>query len=220
MSIVTYCLEYKYLVHSVIYFKRGLTVSKNGSIRNINWPETATELHFHLGGSVPLYRLWEMAVDRGIRGLGKGYEEFVDKIRIKEDEVTDLDSYLEVYDTIELIQSGPQSVRESIIISFHRGYRTGGMLTLSEGLETSDQKPLFAINQLELRLNPLKRTGAVFLKGKQAGLYDVDRVIKAACAASEDTEIAFQDKINTGLIFCFGRDMTFEANMVLAEKNM
>lgn len=188
--------------------------------KSIKWPATVTELHSHLGGSVPLFRLWEIAVDRGIRGLGSGYEEFIGRIKIKPEEVTDLDSYLRVYDTIELIQSGPVAVRESVIIAAHRAYLTGGMLDLGPGGETPEGNPLFRIGKLELRFNPLKRTGAVFLKGQQAGLYDVDRVIKAACSAVEDIEIASKGKIQIGLIFCFGRDMTREANMILAEKTV
>jgi adenosine deaminase len=182
------------------------------------WPAQVTELHVHLGGSVPLYRLWETAIVRGIRGLGSGYDEFIHQVKIEGDRIKDLDSYLEVYDTIELIQSGPDSVRESIIASFQRSYRTGGMVNLGPGGEGGSPKPLFRIGALELRLNPLKRTGAVFLKGHHAGLYDVDRVIKAACSAVEDVEIAYKGDVQAGLLFCFGRDMTFEANMALARK--
>ena len=185
---------------------------------DIEWPESVTEIHVHLGGSVPLYRLWEIGVDRGIRGLGKGYEQFLNILKIEGGKVKDLDSYLEVYDTVELIQSGPQAVRESIIIALHRSYRTGGMAQLGPGGEGGDPTPLFKIGQLELRFNPMKRTGAVMQKGEHAGLYDVDRVIKSACEAIEDVEISFKGQLTAGLLFCFGRDMTFEANMRLAEK--
>ncbi len=185
---------------------------------NIAWPESVTEVHVHLGGSVPLYRLWEIATERGVRGMGEGYEEFIKLLKIQSDKVKDLDSYLEVYDRIELIQSGPNAIRESIIIALHMAYRTGGMAHLGPGGEGGSPQTLFRIGRLELRLNPLKRTGAVFLKGSHAGLYDVDRVIKAACEAVEDVEIAFKGSLQAGLIFCFGRDMTHEANMILAEK--
>lgn len=185
---------------------------------NIQWPRGVTELHVHLGGSVPIYRLWEIAVDRGIRGLGNGYEEFLDLLRIQGGKVRDLDSYLKVYDRVELIQSGPAAIRESIIIALHRSYRTGGMRHLGPGGEGLSTDPLFSINRIELRLNPLKRTGVVFLKGEHAGLYDADRIITSACGAVDDVMLAFKGKLQAGLIFCFGRDMTYEANMVLAEK--
>lgn len=185
---------------------------------SIPWPKTVTEIHAHLGGSVPLYRLWEIAVDRGIRGIGSGYEEFVDLLKIKDGKVKDLDTYLEVYDRIELIQSGPAALRESVIIAIHRAYRTGGMMQIGPGGEGGAPRSLFSVGRLELRFNPLKRTGAVFLKGSHAGLFDVDRVIRSACQAIEEVEIAFHGKIQVGLIFCFGRDMTHEANMILAQK--
>lgn len=184
----------------------------------IQWPKHVTELHVHLGGSVPLYRLWEIAIDRGIRGIGSGYEDFVSLLKIEGGRVKDLDSYLEVYDKIELIQSGPASVRESIIIAIHRAYRTGGMAHVGPGGEGGAPESLFAIRRFELRWNPLKRTGAVFLKGSHAGLYDMDRVIKSAVNAVEEVEIGFRGDIQVGHIFCFGRDMTFEANMALARK--
>lgn len=186
--------------------------------RSIKWPHSATEIHVHLGGSVPLYRLWEIAIRRGIRGMGDDYEEFVNIVKRQEGKVFDLDSYLEIYDRIELIQSGPEAVRESIIIAIHRAFLSGGMVGFGPGGEAPEGAPLFSIGRLELRLNPLKRTGAVFLKGEHAGLYDVDRVIKSACNAIDEVGIGFRDRIQTGLIFCFGRDMTFEANMILAEK--
>lgn len=185
---------------------------------NMKWPAHVTELHVHLGGSVPLYRLWEIAIDRGIRGIGSGYEDFVSILKIQDGKVKDLDSYLEAYDKIELIQSGPASVRESIIIAIHRAYRTGGMIKLGPGGEGGSPESLFAIRRFELRWNPLKRTGAVFLKGSHAGLYDMDRVIKSAVNAVEEVEIGFHGAIQVGHIFCFGRDMTFEANMALARK--
>jgi hypothetical protein len=167
---------------------------------------------------VPLYRLWEIAIDRGIRAIGSGYEDFVSMLKLQEGKVHDLDSYLEVYDKVELIQSGPAAVRESIIIAIHRAYRTGGMVTIGPGGEGGAPESLFAIRRLELRWNPLKRTGAVFLKGSHAGLYDMDRVIKSAINAVEEVEIGFHERIQAGHIFCFGRDMTFEANMALARK--
>lgn len=107
---------------------------------NITWPKNVTELHVHLGGSVPLYRLWEIAIDRGIRGIGSGYEDFINILKIQDGKVKDLDSYLEVYDKIELIQSGPASVRESIIIAVHRAYRTGGMVKVGPGGEGAHLK--------------------------------------------------------------------------------
>ena len=177
-----------------------------------------TELHVHLGGSVPLYRLWEMGISRGIRGVGDSYENFISKLHRNPDKLDDLDDYLEIFDTVELIQAGPHAVRESITIAINGAYRTGGMTRLAPGGEGGDPEPAFAITQLELRFNPLKRTGAHKTRVGMSGLYDVDRVIRAACEGAEESELAYRGHIKTGLISCFARDMSWEMNKILAEK--
>jgi hypothetical protein len=162
--------------------------------------------------------LWEIALDRGIRGISAGYEDFVGMLDVR-DSSPDLDSYLDVFDKIELIQSGPAAVRESVITAVHHAYSRGGSFTSGEvDRTTKHSQNLFTLRRLELRWNPLKRTGTVFLKGSHAGLYDVDSVIKSSIQAVEEVEAAFKHCIQVGHIFCFGRDMTFEANMALARK--
>jgi adenosine deaminase len=184
----------------------------------IRWPPNVTELHVHLGGTVPLPRLWELALDRGIRGIGGGYEDFVGMLEVR-DSRPDLDTYLAIFDKIELIQSGPASVRQSVITAIHNAYSSEGTVTTTESKgAAAEVRKLFAIRRLELRWNPLKRTGTVFLKGSHAGLYDLDSVIKSSIDALEDVELAFKHRIQVGHIFCFGRDMTFEANRALARK--
>jgi hypothetical protein len=176
-----------------------------------------TEQHVHLGGSVSIYRLWEMGQIRGIRGLGS-YDQFVRLAHRRPDTITSLDEYLRVFDLVEAIQSGPDSVRESIHVAVSGAYRTAGMRQLGPGGEGADLEPLLAVRKLELRLCPLKRTGAPFLRGEHAGLYDLDRVIMAACQAAAEAELIYRGEMQVGLIFCFGRDLTWEANTVLATK--
>ncbi len=176
-----------------------------------------TEQHVHLGGSVSIYRLWEMGQVRGIRGLGS-YEQFVRLAHRRPDTITSLDEYLRVFDLVEAIQSGPESVRESIHVAVSGAYRTAGMRQLGPGGEGADLEPPLAVRKLELRLCPLKRTGAPFLRGEHAGLYDLDRVIMAACQAAAETEVIYRGEMQVGLIFCFGRDLTWEANAILAAK--
>jgi hypothetical protein len=171
----------------------------------------------HLGGSVSIYRLWEMGQVRGIRGLGS-YDQFVRLAHRRPDTITSLDDYLRVFDLVEAIQSGPDGLRESIQVAVSGAYRTAGMRQLGPGGEGADLEPPFAVRKLELRLCPLKRTGAPFLRGEHAGLYDLDRIIMAACQAAAETEVIYQGEMQVGLIFCFGRDLTWEANAVLAAK--
>ncbi len=40
----------------------------------------------------------------------------------------------------------------------------------------------------------------------------------AACQAAIETEVIYCNEMRVGLIFCFGRDLTWEANTVLAAK--
>lgn len=176
-----------------------------------------TEQHVHLGGSVSIYRLWEMGQIRGIRGLGS-YEQFVRLAHRRPDTITSLDDYLRVFDLVEAIQSGPDSVRESVHVAVSGAYRTAGMRQLGPGGEGADPEPPLAVRRLELRLCPLKRTGAPFLRGEHAGLYDVDRIIMACCQAAAETELIYRGEMQVGLIFCFGRDLTWEANAILAAK--
>jgi len=180
-------------------------------------PDGVTEQHVHLGGSVSIYRLWEMGQIRGIRGLGS-YDQFVHLAHRRPDTITSLDEYLRVFDLVEAIQSGPDGLRESIQVAVSGAYRTAGMRQLGPGGEGADPEPPLAVRKLELRLCPLKRTGAPFLRGEHAGLYDLDRIIMAACQAAAETEVIYRGEMRVGLIFCFGRDLTWEANAVLAAK--
>ncbi len=177
-----------------------------------------TELHVHLGGAVPLYRLWEMGMERGIRGVAHSYTEFIELLTRAPSEVKNLDDYLAIFDMVELIQAGPHAVAESIRIAINGAYRTGGMRRLGPGGEGGDPYPVFAITQLELRFNPMKRTGTILSKGGVSGLYDVDRIIKAACESIEESEIAYRGELCAGLNICFARDLPWDVNRTLAEK--
>jgi len=180
--------------------------------------QSITELHIHLGGSVPIYRLWEMGIARGIRGVAQSYENFIRLLRRTPENSGDLDRYLEIFDIIELIQAGPKGVAESIRIAINGAYRTGGMRRLGPGGEGGDPDPIFSITRLELRFNPMKRTGVLFSRDGTSGLYDVDRIIRAASESAHDSEIAYRGRIKIGLILCFGRDISWEVNKVLAKK--
>ena len=177
-----------------------------------------TELHVHLGGSVPIYRLWEMGMARGIRGVAQTYEDFIQLLHRSSDANRSLDEYLAIFDTVEMIQAGPDAVQESIRIAINGAYRTGGMVKLGPGGEGGDPDPLLSINQLELRFNPMKRTGMIFSREGKDGLFDVDRIILAACESASESELAYRGSFKTGLIFCFGRDLSWAANRTLAEK--
>ncbi len=76
--------------------------------------EGVVEQHVHLGGAVPIHRLFEAAVDRGIRLPVTSYEEFSNLLHRRRENSGSLERYLEIYEVAERIQSGPQALRESV----------------------------------------------------------------------------------------------------------
>ena len=96
--------------------------------------EGVVEQHVHLGGSVPIHRLYEAAVDRGIRLPVQSYDEFASLLHRRRDNSGTLERYLEIYEVAERIQSGPQAVRESVLIALNGAARTGGACSCPFGL--------------------------------------------------------------------------------------
>lgn len=169
------------------------------------------EQHVHLGGAVPIHRLYEAAVDRGIRLPVQSYHEFASLLHRRRDNSGTLERYLEIYEVAERIQSGPQAVRESVLIALNGAARTGGSLAVDlEGEATTPDKQQLPIRALELRFNPMKRNGN--------GIWDLDRVMLAACSAVNEIRTAYKGNLKAGLMVCLGRDLPFEENLILAKK--
>lgn len=169
------------------------------------------EQHVHLGGAVPIHRLYEAAVDRGIRLPVQSYEEFASLLHRRRDNSGTLERYLEIYEVAERIQSGPQAVRESVLIALNGAARTGGAaVVLEEGEALTPARQQLPIRALELRFNPMKRNGH--------GVWDLDRVMLAACSAVEEIRTATKGKMRAGLLVCLGRDLPHEENLILARK--
>ena len=174
-------------------------------------PEGVVEQHVHLGGAVPIHRLFEAAVDRGIRLPVSSYEEFQNLLHRRPDNSGSLDAYLEVYEVAERIQSGPRAVRESVLVALNGAFRTQGSLQVGiDGEILPSQSKGIKIRALELRFNPMKRNSG--------GIWDLDRVMLAACSAVNEIKTAYRGKMEAGLIVCFGRDLPWKQNEILAEK--
>ena len=174
-------------------------------------PEGVVEQHVHLGGAVPIHRLFEAAVDRGIRLPVTGYEEFSELLHRRRDNSGSLERYLEIYEVAERIQSGPGALRESVLIALNGAARTQGALRVSsEGEAVVPAKAQLPIRGLELRFNPMKRNSG--------GIWDLDRVMLAACSAVSEVRTAYKNRLRAGLIVCLGRDLPYDQNRVLAEK--
>ncbi len=173
--------------------------------------EGVAELHVHLGGSVPIHRLFEAAVDRGIHLPVSSYEEFSQLLHRRKDNSGSLEKYLEIYEVAERIQSGPSAVRESVLIALNGAARTGGSSLVSmDGEALAPQRSRIKLHTVELRFNPMKRNNG--------GIWDLDRVFLAASAAVDEIHTAYKGQLEAGLIVCLGRDLPWEQNLVLAEK--
>lgn len=173
--------------------------------------EGVVEQHVHLGGAVPIHRLFEAAVDRGIRLPVTSYEEFSHLLHRRRDNSGSLEKYLEIYEVAERIQSGPRALRESVLIALNGAARTQGSTMVSlEGEALVPTRAQLPIKALELRLNPMKRNSG--------GIWDLDRVMLAACSAVSEVKTAYKGRMRAGLIVCLGRDLPMDQNRVLAEK--
>ncbi len=193
-------------------FYEHLTMANPGYQFPISTPkEGITELHVHLGGAVPIHRLFEAAVDRGIHLPVTTYDEFERLLHRRRDNSGSLERYLEVYHVAERIQSGPRAVRESVLVALNGAARTGGATRVdTEGEAITPAAYRLPIRAIELRLNPMKRNGG--------GIWDLDRVMMAACSAVEERRTAYKGRLHAGLLVCLGRDLPWEQNAILADK--
>lgn len=173
--------------------------------------EGVVEQHVHLGGAVPIHRLFEAAVDRGIRLPVTSFSEFSNLLHRRRDNSGTLEKYLEIYEVAERIQSGPRALRESVLIALNGAARTQGATTVSlDGEALTPLKAQLPIKALELRFNPMKRNSG--------GIWDLDRVMLAACSGVSEVKTAYKGTLQAGLIICLGRDLPMDQNRVLAEK--
>jgi adenosine deaminase len=173
--------------------------------------EGVVEQHVHLGGAVPIHRLFEAAVDRGIRLPVSSFTEFSHLLHRRRENSGTLEKYLEIYEVAERIQSGPRALRESVLIALNGAARTQGATRVSlEGEALTPLKAQLPIKALELRFNPMKRNSG--------GIWDLDRVMLAACSGVSEVKTAYKGMLQAGLIVCLGRDLPMDQNRVLAEK--
>jgi len=153
--------------------------------------ESMAELHTHLGGSVPVHVMWEVAHAQGIALPMKDYWEFHDLIRVGEVGVDGLTGLDEVYHWCELIQSSPAAVERSVHAMIGGAYRSQ------------------RITCLEVRFNPAKRN--------RGGEWDLDHVILAACRAVDRASLEYA-KVRAGIVLMMDRTFPLTLNEVIVEK--
>jgi adenosine deaminase len=153
--------------------------------------EAMAELHTHLGGSVPVHVMWEIAHAQGIALPMKDYWEFHNLIRVRDEGVEGLGGLDDIYHWSELIQSSPSAVERSVHTMIGGAYRSQ------------------LITCLEIRFNPAKRN--------RGGEWDLDHVILAACRAVDRASLEYS-KVRAGLVLMMDRTFPRHLNEVIVEK--
>ncbi len=196
-------------------------------MRKMKWPAHVTETHLHLGAALWLGSLRALSVLGGVRAIGPNAQEFAKSFHLDPSKIGNLAQYLNhqaenlntvrgSYERAELVQSGPVQLGNSISLALDQIFSYGGCLLEQEG---QDAEPIYRVNRIELRFNPLKRTAATNMTdGRIEGFYDVDKIMVAANGAIQLGQITAENQIQAGLILCFGRELPHKTNMILAEK--
>ncbi len=170
-----------------------------------------TILHNHLGGSVSLFKLYQMLAREGLSDVPEIHE-FARKLYMKEGTgISCLESYLELIHAAETFQYGPDRMAECTRIAVSDTvYKSGTIPSKGHELLGTDLDPYFPVRRLELRVNPFKRT--------DDGRYDADAIINSIVTSMRQVVLGDRRNFSVGLIICFGRDLSRELNMKLAQK--
>lgn len=149
---------------------------------------TFTDLHAHVGGSVPPHDIFEIANEQGIRLPTKSYDEFIDQYVVHGN--IKHKKYLDKFKLTQKIQSSPLAMEKSVYKAISNAYRSS------------------AVRYLELRFNPILRNND--------GYYDVDNIILSAIIGMKKAMMAYD--IGCGLIIETDRTFDSTKSEVLAKK--
>lgn len=148
-----------------------------------------TELHVHVGGSVDLPIMWEIAQEQGIKLPTKNYWEFANLITLKPGST--YESYvIDLFHWTELIQSSPEAMERSIYSIASGAYRKNG------------------ITKMEIRFNPMLRN--------RGGERDLDHIIMASIHSMERAMLSYPIKL--GIILMCDRRFPPKLNDIIASK--
>lgn len=147
------------------------------------------DVHLHLSGATNPVVLFELIKESGYKFRANDFWDFERQVLLDRNNVSDLNSYLDILHTIDRAQSSPTAIKRSVYNAFVSSYLAG-------------------CRYLELRWNPIKRS--------QGGSIDLDALIVAARAGMEKARVNFG--IDGGLILCMGRDISAEANKAIFRK--
>lgn len=150
------------------------------------------ELHTHLGGAVHPAVLWSIAHRQGIKLSSKNYWDFEEMITMsdarKNKGLADMHKFFE---KVELIQSSPEAIEESVKSVIGGGYRACNLVLQ------------------ELRFDPMMRN--------RGGERDLDHTILSAIWGMERATLEYP-QVKAGIIIMMHRFHTFEQNKIKVEK--
>lgn len=149
-----------------------------------------SDLHCHLGASVSVRALWEIAHEQGI-ALPKEIKDFwgfMKHIKVVDNEPHN--AYLNRFKAIHKIQSSPQAVERSIYHAVSHAYTKCNITTL------------------EIRMNPMLRN--------RDNYYDLDMIIFHACMGLKRAMMMYP--IKAGVILAIERSFPSESAEIIATK--
>jgi adenosine deaminase len=151
------------------------------------------ELHAHLGASISPTVLWQLAHESGVKLPKSDYREFKEYIQLSPQRRVKLETYFSkiYHPLLDRLSSGSHAVEQATYHTMTGAYRTNG------------------ITLMELRNNPMKHN-----RGAE---YDLDHIIMAMLRGMERALLECRG-LSAGLIFCMGRDLTYEQNAVIVDK--
>lgn len=195
-------------------------------LAEIKFPDRMVLLHEHGGGVDDPISLRDRANKLGARGIGKEMDDFISRLKRNPGAEKNLDRYLEsVFDVSEGIQSGREQIREAIIVGLRNLHTRSGCINIFANAPSMRH---FDITDIELRFNPMKRTGSRLVERKigtkgdrerfeHEGFTRVSEIIESAQGAIRTYTLANKN-VRAGLIFCAGRDLSHRTNMIMAER--
>jgi adenosine deaminase len=152
-----------------------------------------SDLHTHIGASVPSYNLFEQAKEEGIQLPNniKSFNDFEESLKVLKREKHE--TYLNRFGLIQFLQSSPIAIEKSMFHAVSSAYRNSNITTL------------------ELRMNPMLRSRS---RGTN---YDIDSIIQYSIMGILKAVMVYNE-VKAGIIIEIDRTFTEEMAIIVAEK--
>jgi adenosine deaminase len=151
------------------------------------------ELHAHLGASISPTVLWQLAHEAGIKLPKKEFADFEKYVMLSQTRRIKLETYFrQIYHPLlDRLSSGAHEVEQATYHTMAGAYRENN------------------ITHIELRNNPMYHN--------QGGVFDLDHTMMAMLRGMERALLECPG-LSAGLIFCMGRQLSYEKNAIIIEK--